>query len=257
MIAPSIESVDVPIIVGSGVSGIATALRLHGSVVVTKGTIISGSSELAQGGIAAAIGTADEPAAHAADTVAVGSGLVDDFIAGLTTFDAPHQIDWLLSMGTQFDRNDSNQLDLGREAGHSAHRILHADGDATGREIMRALGSAAADRPDITFLAQTEVVDLVRDGSRIAGVIVREFGGSYRVILAPAVVLATGGLGGAFSKTTNPPSIRGDGLAVAARAGALLGDLEFVQFHPTALNGEADPLPPPHRSTTGSRSDPP
>jgi L-aspartate oxidase len=238
-----VEIHDRPIIVGSGITGLIVALRLTGAVVVTKAEIGAGSSRHAQGGIAAAIGPGDDPAAHAADTIAVGGGLVDAEVASLTTGAAPHMIEWMIANGARFDQSPAGAIDLGREAGHSAGRILHADGDATGGEVIRALIAAVASRPDIDVAEGTEVIDLVRGGNRVAGAVVRSAIGEDRVMLAPAVVLATGGIGGLFAKTTNPSGLIGSGVAAAYRAGARLGDLEFVQFHPTALDVNRDPLP--------------
>ena len=237
------EVLSVPVIVGSGVAGLVTALRLPGSVVVTKGAVGDGSTGHAQGGIAAAVGPDDSPAAHASDTLSVGGGLVLDDVAAEVVGAAPRMVEWLQAIGTRFDRSADGRLDLGREAGHNADRILHADGDATGRELIRALRAAVAARPDITVLEQTEVIDLATSAGSVVGVVTRSTDGIDRVLVAPAVVLATGGIGGLFDRTTNPPGVNGGGLAVAARAGALLGDLEFVQFHPTALVVDQDPLP--------------
>ena len=240
---PEIESLSVPLVIGSGIAGLTTALSLQGSVVVTKGAFESGSSALAQGGIAAAIGAGDSTLAHAADTVAVGNGLVDETVAALAAAQGPARIRWLQDLGTRFDTDESTHLDLGREAGHSENRIVHANGDATGREVMRALRAAVRNRPDITVLTHTSLVDLARTGEHVIGAVVATDGGPRRVLLAPAVILATGGIGRVYAKTTNPVEVTGDGLAVAARAGALLRDVEFVQFHPTALDAGADPLP--------------
>ena len=205
--------------------------------------MISGSSDLAQGGIAAAIGKDDRATSHAADTIAVGGGLVDEAVAQLVAEDAPNRIAWLQKIGAKFDQNLSGDLDLGREAGHSTHRIVHTGGDATGRAVMQALRSAVANHPGITVLENTEVIDLVRSGKRVVGVITLTPSTGEVVLLTPAVVLATGGIGRVYVKTTNPPTVTGDGLVIAARAGAALRDLEFVQFHPTALDAKTDPLP--------------
>ena len=240
---PEIESLSVPLVIGSGIAGLTTALSLQGSVVVTKGAFESGSSDLAQGGIAAAIGAGDSALAHAADTVAVGNGLVDETVAALATAQSPARIRWLQDLGARFDTEEPTHLDLGREAGHSENRIVHANGDATGREVMRALRAAVRNRPDITVLTYTSLIDLARTDEYVIGAVVTTDGGPTRVLLAPAVILATGGIGRAYAKTTNPAEVTGDGLAVAARAGALLRDVEFVQFHPTALDAGADPLP--------------
>jgi L-aspartate oxidase len=210
---------------------------------VTKTGFGAGASELAQGGIAAASGSGDEPALHAADTVRVGAGLVDEAVARLVASKGPGRIDWLKELGAEFDQTEVGSLHLGREAGHSRNRIVHADGDATGREVMRALRRAVRLSPDIEVREHTQVIDLARAGGRVVGAVTLDRDESMAVVLAPAVILATGGIGRVFARTTNPQEATGDGLAVAARAGAALQDLEFVQFHPTALSGPADPLP--------------
>ena len=232
-----------PIIVGSGIAGLSTALGLDGSTIVTASFIGSGSSPLAQGGIAAAIGPNDEPGVHAADTLAVGAGIVDPNVASMITTVAASRIDWLTNLGTRFDKESSGDTQLGREAGHSASRIVHAGGDATGAEVMRALREATAMRSDIELLPGTRLIDLVRSGDRIVGVLVDGPDRSLTAHLTPAVVLATGGIGGIYARSTNPPDVTGIGIAAAARHGVELGDLEFVQFHPTAMTSADHPAP--------------
>lgn len=231
------------IIVGSGVAGLTTALALGDCIVVTKTELGEGSSTWAQGGIAAAVGNGDDPALHADDTVAVSAGLADREVAELVAAEAPDRIEWLLQLGARFDRGSDGSLTLGREAGHGKKRIIHANGDATGAELMRTLRTAVRRRPDIDVLEHTAVVDLVWQGDRVAGVFIVTPEGSRDVLLAPAVVLATGGIGRLYSATTNPPEVTGDGLAMAIRAGADIADPEFVQFHPTALRSARDPMP--------------
>lgn len=231
------------VIVGSGVAGLTTALALGDCIVVTKTELGEGSSTWAQGGIAAALGRDDDPALHAADTVAVSAGLADPQVAGLVTGEAPDRIGWLLELGAHFDRDPDGSLTLGREAGHGRHRIVHADGDATGAELMRTLRSAVRRRPDIEVREHTWAVDLVRQGAHVVGVLVITPGGDRETLLADAVVLATGGIGRVYAATTNPIEVTGDGLAMAIRAGARIADPEFVQFHPTALRSMLDPMP--------------
>ena len=238
----SIRSIDKPIVVGSGIAGLSTALNLGRCLVITKGGLASGSSDHAQGGIAAAIAADDSASLHAGDTVAVGGGMVDELIARMVAVDAPARITWLREIGTLFDAGSDGRLLLGREAGHSRHRIVHANGDATGRAVMEALRSACLAGTEIEIAEHTELIDLVWSRGRVAGV-VSEAGGELDVTLAPAVVLATGGIGRLYARTTNPPESTGDGLAAALRAGAAVQDMEFVQFHPTALDGPTDPLP--------------
>jgi L-aspartate oxidase len=239
------ERIDAPVVVvGGGIAGLTAALALEGCALVADGLIGEGSSQLAQGGIAAAIGAGDSPAQHAEDTRRVGAGLTDAAIAALVTDAAPGRIDWLERLGTQFDRDASGALRLGREAGHGHARIVHAGGDRTGASVMQALRAAVLRRPDIRVLEGFELVDLLLSGGRAAGVLLERADGSRLGVAAPQVVLATGGIGACFEHSTNPSSSRGSGLAAAARAGAALSDLEFVQFHPTALavGGERLPL---------------
>ena len=230
---------DTPIVVGAGVAGLSVALGLPRAVVITAKEM--GSTWWAQGGIAAAIADDDSPQAHAADTVAVSGGLaVDEAVAALTV-GGPEAISRLIAMGAEFDRDDDGGLLLGREGGHQARRVVHADGDATGAEVMRALNEAVTEAATVDVL-EGRVIDLARDGDRVIGVLTAD--GKKRVVYtAPAVVMATGGAGRMYARTTNPPGVTGEGIMIAARAGARLADLEFVQFHPTALNAGKDPMP--------------
>ncbi len=234
---------DRPVVIGSGIAGLSTALGLDASIVITAAAVGSGSSQYAQGGLAAALSPTDDPAEHADDTRRVGAAIVDGDIADLVTRAAGSQIDWLVDLGARFDRAADGTILLGREAGHSQPRIVHAGGDATGAEIMRVLRLAVALRPDIEIVPRTKLVDLVRSGDRIAGVLVTDPRGDLRVYQAPAVVIATGGIGGVYRRSTNPAEVTGAGLAAAARAGATLADLEFVQFHPTAFAHKDHPAP--------------
>ena len=162
-------------------------------------------------------------------------------IARLTT-EGPERLAQLLALGARFDRDPSGQLDLAREAAHSRARVLHAR-DATGAEVVRALGASLGERSGLSVFERAFALELVRDGGRVAGVLARHADGALVLHRARAVVLATGGIGQVFARTTNPPEATGDGLALAWRAGARLADLEFVQFHPTALDVGADPMP--------------
>ena len=231
------------VIVGSGIAGLSTALALGDCVVVTKTALGEGSSRWAQGGVAAAIAADDDPHLHALDTLAVSAGLADPVVAELVTGAAPDRLAWLIDYGAVFDRDGDGELLLGREAGHSRHRIVHANGDATGAELMRTLRSAVRVRPDIEIREHIHAVDLLRSGGIVVGVTVRTAGGDDERILAAAVVLATGGIGGLYAHTTNPAEVTGDGLAMAIRAGARIADPEFVQFHPTAMRSTLDPMP--------------
>ena len=231
------------VVVGGGIAGLSTALALKGCVLVANEAIGGGASRLAQGGIAAALVHDDSPALHAADTQRVSAGLADPEIVSLVTKAAADRVDWLRAIGVAFDRSAAGALALGREAGHGRHRIVHAGGDRTGAAVMRAMREAVLRRDDIRVLEGFELIDLVTAGGRAAGVLLESSGGLRLAVLAPQVVLATGGIGGCFDRTTNPPTSRGAGLAAAARRGVRLADLEFVQFHPTALAVVADPLP--------------
>ncbi len=231
------------IVVGSGVAGLTTALSLGDCLVLTKTDLGEGSSTWAQGGIAAAVGSNDDPAAHAADTIAVAGGLAETTIVDLVTRGGPERVDWLRQLGARFDVDSAGALRLGREAGHRTDRIVHANGDATGAELMRTLRTAVRRRSDITVLEHTTVVDLLRTDDRVVGVYAIEPAGDRRTFTASAVVLATGGIGRVYSHTTNPVEVTGDGLAMALRAGAKIADPEFVQFHPTGLRADLDPMP--------------
>jgi L-aspartate oxidase len=238
------EFVTAPaVVIGGGIAGLSAALGLDGCIVVANESVGGGSSRLAQGGIAAAMAAGDSPSAHAADTLAVAAGLAVPEIAALVTGSAADRVAWLAALGVAFDRTPSGALALGREAGHGWHRVVHAGGDRTGAAIMRAMRAALKQRSDIRVLEGFELVDLVTAGERAAGVLLAGPGGLRLAVLAPHVVLATGGIGACFEHTTNPATSAGTGLAAAARRGVLLADLEFVQFHPTALAIDADPLP--------------
>jgi L-aspartate oxidase len=238
------------LVVGTGAAGLTAALGCapRRVTVLTKARLGGGSSPWAQGGVAAAVGADDAPALHAADTLAAGAGLNDPTIVDLLTAEGPERVRALLELGARFDRDAAGELALGREAAHSRRRILHAK-DATGAEIVRTLIEAVRHAPEIRVIEGAFAVDLVLEGSRVVGALAVEEDGRRMLHLAPAVVLATGGLGQLYLRTTNPKEATGDGLAMAARAGARLTDLEFVQFHPTALavldagDGDGAPLP--------------
>ena len=230
-------------VLGSGVAGLTTALAMEGATVLTKTPVgRGGSSNWAQGGIAAAIDDEDDPRDHAADTIRVSAGLAIPDMVKVLTEEGPGAIDWLIELGAEFDKSNDGEFLLGREAGHGRRRILHADGDATGLELMRALRAATVSRPDMEVV-DGFALDLLRSGDRVVGVLVEASDGQLIVYLAPAIVMATGGIGHTYSHTTNPAAVSGDGVAMAARAGVGLTDLEFVQFHPTALAAGADPMP--------------
>jgi L-aspartate oxidase len=236
-----IRRLDVPLVVGSGVAGLSTALGLEGSLVMSAGEL--GSTWWAQGGIAAAVGDDDQPSLHAADTMAVAGGLAIREAVDMLTDGGPAAIQRLVDLGAIFDLDAEGDLALGQEAGHHRRRIIHAEGDRTGWEVMRALTEAASKSDRIEVLEGWRAIDLAEADGRVVGLVVSDPPGDRHLFLAPAVVFATGGIGRIYARTTNPVGVTGDGLAMAARIGVRLADLEFVQFHPTALDTGIDPMP--------------
>ncbi|TCU34524.1 L-aspartate oxidase [Rhizobium azibense] len=233
-----------PVIVGSGIAGLMAALTLAPKpvVLVTQAALGAGtSSAWAQGGIAASIGADDSANLHLADTLAAGDGLCDREIAADILREAPAMIGLLEKLGVCFDRSGEGRLALGLEAAHSRPRIVHAKGDGTGAAIIRALVQAVSATPSITVLANFEVRRLALADGAIGGVLCAS-GGRAFIVPTPHVLLATGGLGGLYEATTNPVINFGQGIVLAARAGAELADMEFVQFHPTALRSKRRPL---------------
>jgi L-aspartate oxidase len=235
-------SADV-VVVGSGVAGLTAALhatRAGSVLVVTKVHVDDGSTRWAQGGVAAALGADDSPLEHEQDTLEAGAGLCDRTAVRVLCEQGPARLRELIALGAAFDRDPSGELMLTREGGHHRDRIVHAGGDATGVEVSRALVAAVLAHPRIQVIEHAIVLDLLRttDG-RTAGVTLHVLGEGTQdgvgAVHARAVVLATGGMGQVFSSTTNPPVSTGDGVALALRAGAEVTDVEFVQFHPTAL----------------------
>ncbi|MCB9958827.1 MAG: L-aspartate oxidase [Rhodospirillaceae bacterium] len=241
------EIVDAPrVIVGSGIAGLSAALALAPQpVVVLTGAARGGASWLAQGGVACALGPDDTPRLHAEDTVAVGAGLTDPALARLLTAEGVERIGEVIAAGMAFDRSADGALALGLEAGHRRHRIVHADGDGTGRALMTLMLEAARRTPSITLAEGVRAWDLLVADERVQGLLAVDAVGRWIVYRTAQVVLATGGIGQVYSHTTNPPGATGDGLAMAARAGAALADLEFVQFHPTALAAPGAPAGAP------------
>ncbi|MDH4144285.1 MAG: L-aspartate oxidase [Acidimicrobiia bacterium] len=246
-----VDVVRVPlVVVGAGVAGLSVALEAGRGLVICDAPLgEGGSSPWAQGGLAAAVGESDRGASHAADTIAAGAGLVAPEVAQLVTSEAPDVVAWLEGLGVRWDRTADGRLDLHREAAHGAARIVHHR-DATGAELVRALGQQVRSRSAVTVCDRTVAVDLIRGpagaGGRapVLGVLARDLRRDRLVAyLAGAVVLASGGYGHLWEATTTPAQVVGDGIALAARAGAALADLEFVQFHPTALDVAADPRP--------------
>ncbi len=246
MRGPSANIIDVGdvLVIGAGLAGLFAALKMAPRQVTvmaagkrSKGT----ASKWAQGGIAAALGADDSVAAHVADTIAAGAGLVDEEIARLVAEDAAARIDDLEKLGIAFNRNADGSYALGREAAHSHNRIVGVSGDRAGREIMAALIARAEAAPNIDFLEGFAAYELAVEDGRVVGVFAHPAGQNALsgplLIRARATILATGGIGHLYAVTTNPPAANGDALAMAARAGAEIADAEFVQFHPTALTG--------------------
>ncbi|MET7858887.1 L-aspartate oxidase [Streptomyces sp. NPDC005318] len=236
------------VVVGSGVAGLTTALRCAAAglatVVVTKARLDDGSTRWAQGGIAAALGEGDTPEQHLADTLVAGAGLCDESAVRTLVTEGPDAVRRLIETGAQFDTTAAGDIALTREGGHHRRRIAHAGGDATGAEISRALVEAVR-AAALHTVENALVLDLLTDAEgRTAGVTLHVMGEGQHdgvgAVRAPAVVLATGGMGQVFSATTNPAVSTGDGVALALRAGAEVSDLEFVQFHPTVLFLGAD-----------------
>jgi L-aspartate oxidase len=226
------------VVVGAGIAGLRAAIELAQAgrvLVIAKDSLRESSSEYAQGGIAAALSDDDEIELHEQDTLVAGDGLCDPAAVHLLVEEAPAAIEQLIEWGTAFDREGARLL-FGREGAHSRNRILHAHGDSTGREIVRTLRYQATNLENVSFHSFAAVTDLfVRDGE-VAGVYAYdETTRSIVLVEARGVLLATGGLGRVFENTTNPDVATGDGVACAFRAGAAIADIEFVQFHPTAL----------------------
>lgn len=232
------ESCDA-VVVGAGVAGLRAAVGLADAgarvVVVTKDPPEESSSSYAQGGIAVVLsGDEEEIVLHADDTVGAGAGLCDEPAVETLVREGAEEVLRLVEWGARFD-HDGGRFHLTREAAHSMPRILHAGGDATGREIVRTLVGQVRGRREVVRLAGAIATDVLRCGDRAAGVRVIGRDGVPRTIRSGAIVLATGGIGRCFLRTSNPPDATGDGLALALRAGCTLADMEFVQFHPTAL----------------------
>jgi L-aspartate oxidase len=233
------------VIVGGGLAGLFGALKLAPRRVqlLTPGPIDEGAASFwAQGGVAAAVLDTDSPERHAEDTVAAGAGIVDAEIALGVAREARARIDDLLAFGVPFDHTDG-KLTPSREAAHSERRIVRVKGDTAGRAIMETLVRAVRATPSIERVEGYSAQELLTRDGRVVGVRTRDRDGAARDFSAAAVVLATGGIGHLYRVTTNPREARGAGLAMAARAGALVADAEFVQFHPTAIDIGADPAP--------------
>ena len=236
------------VVVGSGIAGLTAALRIRADLqaaggtvlVVTKDVLDAGSTQWAQGGIAAALGPGDTPDQHERDTLVAGAGACDPDAVRVLVTEGPDAVRELIALGTNFDHTAAGVLSLTREGGHRRDRIAHAGGDATGAEIQRALIAAVAAEPGIEVIQHALAVDLLTDADGgVAGLTLHVMDEGQRdgvgAVRCRAVVLASGGLGQVFSQSTNPAVSTGDGMALALRAGATLRDLEFVQFHPTVM----------------------
>lgn len=240
------------LVLGSGVAGLSAAVRLASGEgrapglrvgVLTKAELSQSATRWAQGGVAAVLGgDVDSTDLHLADTLAAGSGLCDVDAVRVLVDEGPVRVHELIALGAVFDRQPSGDLALAREGGHSTARILHAGGAATGMEVERALVEATR-HTAAAVLESWFALDLVVDGGRCAGVVALDPSGRVREVRARHTVLATGGAGQLFAVTTNPAEATGDGLAMALRAGVAVADVEFMQFHPTALHHPAMPRP--------------
>ena len=242
------EQVDF-LVIGAGIAGLSAAIRLAGGaglthaasvLVVTKEELAESNTAYAQGGIAVAMGGDEDVALHLEDTVAAGDGLVNREAAALLVAEGPKRVEELLEWGTRFDREDG-ELMRTREAAHSQSRILHANGDATGREIAVSLLRHVRKMENVELMEWTTSVDLLVEDGRVVGASLLDGEGGLRTVRAGAVLLASGGAGQIYSETTNPEVATGDGIAMAYRAGAEVSDMEFYQFHPTAFSWPSAP----------------
>jgi L-aspartate oxidase len=237
---------DGVLIIGAGLAGLAAALSAapRRALVLTPGSLEGASaSAWAQGGVAAALSAEDDPELHASDTVAAGAGLTDPAMAGLIAREGPDAVRWLAELGAPFDRDAQGGFSQGLEAAHSRPRIARVRGDQAGRAVMAAMAASALRASHIEVREGLRVRALLQDSEgRVRGALA-DAGGEFVEILAPATILATGGIGGLYAVTTNPASALGEGLALAAIAGATIADPEFVQFHPTAIDVGRDPAP--------------
>lgn len=232
------------LVIGSGVAGLHTAWRAadRGEVVVlTKRSLFDSATSYAQGGIAAAIGAGDSPELHWRDTLAAGAALCDADAVRVLVEEGPARVRELYRAGADFDVKADGKFKLGKEAAHSRRRIVHAHGDQTGAEVARTLAERVRENPRITVIEKARVLDLIVHDGVVYGVRASVAGKAVDII-ADATVLATGGCGQVYRYTTNPEVATGDGYAIAHRAGARLADMEFVQFHPTALDTPENPL---------------
>ncbi|HEY1066224.1 MAG TPA: L-aspartate oxidase, partial [Pirellulales bacterium] len=226
------------LILGGGLAGLRAALEVDPKLsvmAVSKGTLALSNSQWAQGGIASVLDPEDRFENHIADTLTAGGALCDEQVVEFVIREAPKEIARLIEWGARFDETEQGKLDLGREGGHSHHRIVHALGDATGREVMRAVIQAAGRLANLETWEHTFILDLLTFEGVCRGAVVWNASHGTTLVWAKQTILATGGAGQIYRETTNPPIATGDGHAVAYRAGAELRDMEFFQFHPTVL----------------------
>lgn len=226
------------LIIGSGVAGLRAAIEAAGFghvLVVTKGRLDESNTAQAQGGVAVALPPKGDPQLHLRDTLEVGCGLCNEAIVRHVVYEGPARIQELIDWGARFDKDPAGQLDLTREGGHSTHRILHAAGDATGREVLDTLLRRARQDPQTRFFENCYTIDLVSEDDACLGAVTYHPTYGHQLLWAQQTILASGGAGQLYRETSNSPMATGDGLAMAYRAGATLSDLEFIQFHPTTL----------------------
>jgi L-aspartate oxidase len=231
-----LDSIDF-LIVGGGIAGLRAAIALAPAgrvLILTKADARESNTGYAQGGIAAALGPGDSPALHAKDTLRAGDGLCDETAVKVLVEEGPRDVRELMAWGAEFARDERGELAFGLEAAHSVRRVLHA-ADATGREIGRAMWQRVVALPSVTTVDHALVTELIVHNGTVGGVRFFDSAGALCDVRSRATLLATGGAGQVFQETTNPPVATGDGIALAYRAGASVADLEFVQFHPTAL----------------------
>ena len=237
---------DVVVVIGGGVAGIAASLAASAAgrrvCLITKESLDDSSTRYAQGGVAAALSWPDRPGLHLEDTIAAGAGHCDPDAVRVLAEEGPRRVTELLAAGARFDRDPGGALVLAQEGGHRMRRILRAGGDATGAEVQRLMGDLLRESP-VELLQDFRALDLILDGDRCRGVTAVDHDGARVRLVADAVVLATGGAGALYSVTTNPDVATADGLAMALRAGAVVADMEFLQFHPTALVVAGSPRP--------------
>jgi len=226
------------IVIGAGIAGLFTAIKAserHSVLLITKKSLMDSNTRYAQGGIAAVISDEDSPALHRQDTLIAGAGLCSRAAVDVLVHEGPDGVRDLIRMGARFDQEKSGEFALTKEGAHSHRRILHANGDATGYEIVRALSAKARENPNIEVWDDHFAIDLITHDGECHGALVQRPDGTRLIVRGKATVLATGGTGQLYRYTTNPEIATGDGIAMAYRAGAEIRDMEFVQFHPTAL----------------------